>query len=39
VSYGFKSANIPLTGDVDLTKKALDRIASLCPAERPKAPF
>lgn len=39
VSYGFKSTNIPLTGDVDLTKKALERIASLCPAERPKAPF
>jgi hypothetical protein len=39
VSYGFKSTNIPLTGDVDLTKKALERIASLCPPERPKAPF
>jgi hypothetical protein len=39
VSYGFKSTNIPLAGDVDLTKKALERIATLCPAERPKAPF
>lgn len=39
VSYGFKSTNIPLTGDVDLTKKALERVASLCPPERPKAPF
>lgn len=39
VSFGFKSTRIPLTGDVETTQKALERVAVLCPKEAPKSPF
>lgn len=40
VDYGFKSAHIPLPGNIDQTKRALGLIFSeYCKAEKPKSPF
>ena len=40
VVQGYRSAQIPLPGDIDLTQKALRIIFSdHCKAEKPKAPF
>jgi hypothetical protein len=39
ISFGFKSTQIPVAGNVEQTQKALELVASLCPNERPKAPF
>lgn len=40
VLQGYRSAQIPLPGDIDQTRKALGIIfADHCKAERPKAPF
>jgi hypothetical protein len=39
VDYGFKSAHIPLPGDIDQTNKAIRLIAQLCKVDRPKSPF
>lgn len=40
VLQGYRSAQIPLPGDIDQTRKALGLIfAGHCKAEKPKAPF
>ena len=40
VAQGYRSAQIPLPGDIDLTQKALRIIfTDHCKAEKPKAPF
>jgi hypothetical protein len=40
VAQGYRSAQIPLPGDIDQTQKALRLIfADHCKAEKPKAPF
>jgi hypothetical protein len=40
VLQGYRSAQIPLPGDIDQTRKALGIIfADRCAAEKPKAPF
>jgi len=40
VAQGYRSAQIPLPGDIDQTQKALRIIfADHCQAEKPKAPF
>jgi len=40
VAQGYRSAQIPLPGDIDLTQKALRLIfTDHCKAEKPKAPF
>ena len=40
VLQGYRSAQIPLPGDIDQTRKALDIIfAGHCKAEKPKVPF
>lgn len=40
VQRGYKSAHIPLPGNIDQTQKALKIIfADYCKAERPKDPF
>lgn len=39
VDYGFKSAHIPLPGDIDQTNKAIQLIAQLCKVDKPKSPF
>ena len=40
VVQGYRSAQIPLPGDIDQTRKALDIIfAGHCKAEKPKVPF
>ena len=40
VDYGFRSAHIPLPGNIDQTEKALKLIfAEHCKADKPKSPF
>ena len=39
VTQGFRSAQIPLPGNIDQTEKALKIIAEHCKYEQPKTPF
>jgi hypothetical protein len=39
VMHGYKSAQIPLPGNIDQTKKAFELIAERCKDEPPKLPF
>jgi hypothetical protein len=40
VTIGYKSAQIPLPGDIDRTRKALQFVAGRCkPGDEPKLPF
>ena len=39
VAQGYRSAQIPLPGDIDQTQKALRIVTEHCKAEKPKAPF
>ncbi len=39
VARAFKSAQVPLPGDIDQSEKALRLISDRCKAEKPKLPF